>query len=77
VAFALLWLLVGVCIPTSYAVEKLQGFGRAVMGRLPYEPPAGLTKKQALIAAQRREDGVEREDAPKETESDQGGGGGG
>lgn len=36
---ALTAFLAGLCIPFRYGVERARGFARAVLKRLPYEPP--------------------------------------
>ncbi|GAB7012044.1 hypothetical protein [Halolamina salina] len=41
----------GSLVPAYYAQERLRGFGRAMMGRLPYQPPPGLDREQAMRAA--------------------------
>lgn len=40
--------LVGSMVPTYYAAERLRGFGRFVMKKVPYEPPPGKEKGEAL-----------------------------
>lgn len=44
-------LLVGSLAPTYYAGEKLRGFGRAMMDKLPYKPPPGKETEEALLQA--------------------------
>ncbi len=53
--------LVGLAIPTGYGLERLSGFGRAVMSRLPYKAPPGMTEQQAL-----RRTGQAAGDVPEE-----------
>ena len=54
IAVVVLAFLVGAACPVYYAQERLRGFGRAVMSRLPYKPPPG------------REEGAAMEDATDE-----------
>lgn len=63
-------LLVGSLAPTYYAGEKLRGFGRAMLNKLPYEPPPGKEKEEALIEAT-DEDVSEEQEEEKESESNQ------
>lgn len=51
VAIAVLFYIAGATTPTYYAAERLRGFGRAVVSRLPYEPPPGMSTDEALRAA--------------------------
>ncbi len=43
--------IAGSLVPTYYAQERLRGFGRKLMGRLPYEPPPGMEREAAMRAA--------------------------
>lgn len=47
----ILGLVVGSLAPTYFAAEQLRGFGRAMLAKLPYEPPPGKDEKEALIEA--------------------------
>lgn len=51
VALFVLAFLAGAACPTYYAQERLRGFGRAIVDRLPYVPPPGMEEQQALRAA--------------------------
>ncbi|MFU1780719.1 hypothetical protein ACM16X_04995 [Haloarcula japonica] len=51
VAGFVLAFLAGAACPTYYAQERLRGFGRALIDRLPYVPPPGMDEQQALEAA--------------------------
>lgn len=31
---------IGMCVPFKYGIERLRGFGRAGISKLPYKPPA-------------------------------------
>ncbi|WP_159900725.1 hypothetical protein [Salinirussus salinus] len=44
-------LLAGMTVPLRYGMERLAGFSRALLGRLPYEPPPGREPEEALQAA--------------------------
>lgn len=35
----LLAFVAGMCVPFRFGIERLRGFGRATLGKLPYEPP--------------------------------------
>ena len=39
IAVVVLAFTAGLCVPFRYGIERLRGFGRAVVGQLPYEPP--------------------------------------
>lgn len=41
----------GAATPFAYLIERLRGFGRATVQKLPYSPPPGLDKEQALRRA--------------------------
>lgn len=51
VAVVLLALQVGAAAPAYYAQERFRGFARAMLDKLPYLPPPGLSEEQALAAA--------------------------
>lgn len=40
--------MAGASCPTYYAQERFRGFGRAMIKKLPYEPPPGLEAEEAL-----------------------------
>lgn len=44
-------LLIGIMAPTYYAAERLRGFSRVVLGKLPYRPPPGMEEEEALEEA--------------------------
>jgi hypothetical protein len=44
-------LLAGMTVPLRYGLERLAGFSRALLGRLPYEPPPGREPEEGLQAA--------------------------
>ena len=50
-ALIALGVLAGALAPTYYAAERLRGFGRAMVSRLPYEPPPGRDPEAAMVAA--------------------------
>ncbi|ELY68138.1 hypothetical protein C489_09050 [Natrinema versiforme JCM 10478] len=58
--------LAGACCPTYYATERLRGFGRATFARIPYQPPPGMDRDEAMQAAL---ENAEEHDAEKPTES--------
>ena len=59
-------LLAGMTVPLRYGMERLAGFSRALLGRLPYRPPPGREKEEALRAAVE-----EGQDSPGDVETDQ------
>jgi hypothetical protein len=67
VALVVLALLAGMAVPTAYGIERLQGFGRAVVSKVPYRPPPGMEKKEALRLAVAREESTATEQ-PAEVE---------
>ncbi|WP_435119074.1 hypothetical protein [Halolamina sp. C58] len=66
VAFAI-GAIAGSMVPTYYAQERLRGFGRALFARLPYQPPPGMQREEAMRAA------VEDVDAEDAEEGDDAG----
>lgn len=40
--------MAGAATPFGYVIERLRGFGRASVSRLPYEPPPGMEREEAL-----------------------------
>lgn len=43
--------LAGLAVPTRYGLERLSGFGRRAVSKLPYEPPPGKEEEEALADA--------------------------
>lgn len=41
----------GAMAPTYYAQERLRGFGRALFRKVPYDPPPGMKREEAMRAA--------------------------
>lgn len=39
ISMLILAFIIGMCVPFRYGIERLRGFGRAAMGKLPYKPP--------------------------------------
>lgn len=39
VSLFILAFIIGMCVPFQYGVERLRGFGRAALSKLPYKPP--------------------------------------
>lgn len=50
-AVAVVCFLAGAATPVYYAQERLRGFGRAMMSKLPYRPPPGSNEETALVEA--------------------------
>lgn len=48
VSLFILAFIVGMCVPFKYGIERLRGFGRAALVKLPYKPPeaGGSVKKE-------------------------------
>jgi len=59
--FALLAFLAGMAVPTRYGLERLAGFARWFVAKLPYEPPPGKDRGEAL------EDATDGQDSPGST----------
>lgn len=51
VAAVVVAFMAGAACPAYYAQERLRGFGRAVISRLPYTPPPGKSEEEALADA--------------------------
>lgn len=59
IGIAIVALLAGMVVPLRYGMERLAGFARWFLGKLPYQPPPGKSAEQAL------QDAVEEgEDSP-------------
>ena len=43
--------LAGAACPVYYAQERLRGFGRAMLNKLPYQPPPGKDTETAMVEA--------------------------
>lgn len=43
-----LGILTAIWVPTRYAMERLEGFGRWGMQKIPYEPPPGKSEEEAM-----------------------------
>lgn len=39
VSVVILAFIIGMCVPFKYGIERLRGFGRAALAKLPYKPP--------------------------------------
>lgn len=50
-ALTLVAFIGGVMVPFPYAMERFRGFGRTLLGKLPYTPPAGMEKQEAIEQA--------------------------
>jgi len=51
VALAVVCILAGMTVPTRYGVERLEGFGRFVVSKLPYRSPPGVDEQEAMQQA--------------------------
>lgn len=47
-ALVILAYVAGAMTPLYYAQERMRGFGRAMMARIPYQPPPGEDEQQAM-----------------------------
>jgi hypothetical protein len=50
-ALVLVAFLAGGMCPVYYFQERMRGFGRSLVSRLPYEPPPGKDREEALVDA--------------------------
>lgn len=50
-ALTLVAFIGGVMVPFPYAMERFRGFGRTLLSKLPYTPPAGMDAGEALEQA--------------------------
>lgn len=57
----LLGLLAGLPAPYWYAAERIKGFTRVLLSKLPYKPPPGKEKQEALEEAVSHEDKQDNE----------------
>jgi len=57
VSLAVLMLVAGMAVPTRYGIERVEGFGRAVASKLPYQPPPGKEEQEAMQQAVDGDDG--------------------
>ncbi|QLG29460.1 hypothetical protein HUG10_09180 [Halorarum halophilum] len=64
VAVVVLAFTAGMCVPFRYGIERLRGFGRVVIGKLPYAPPPGKEEGEAMEAATEGDHGSGSEDHP-------------
>jgi len=66
VALAVVMYLAGLVTPWYYALERMRGFGRWAVNKLPYAPPpgeeAGQALEQAVEAGERSPDGQKSND---------------
>jgi hypothetical protein len=51
VALVLLAFIAGLALPFRFALERLRGFGRWFVSKLPYRPPPGQDEQDALEEA--------------------------
>ncbi len=51
VALAVVCILAGMTVPTGYGLERLNGFGRFVVSKLPYKAPPGREESEAMAEA--------------------------
>ncbi|WP_256402414.1 hypothetical protein [Halorubrum salinum] len=56
-AAVLIAYMAGAATPGGYAMERINGFGRVVASKLPYQPPPGMEETEALEAASEGVDG--------------------
>ncbi len=45
VSLFILAFIIGLCVPFKYGVERLRGFGRAALAKLPYKPAANADRE--------------------------------
>jgi hypothetical protein len=46
ISLFILAFVIGMCVPFKYGIERLRGFGRAALAKLPYKPPEEKAEKQ-------------------------------
>lgn len=61
IMYLLLGILIGLPAPYWYAQERIQGFIRAMLDKMPYRPPPGMNKEEALREAVEADDGAGEE----------------
>lgn len=54
---ALLMFIAGMAVPTRYGLERLNGFGRFMASKLPYQAPPGKEEAEAMVEAVEDVDG--------------------
>lgn len=64
-AVGLLAFIAGMTVPTAYAIERLNGFGRWVASWPPYQPPPGMDEGEAMQAAVEEDDDPVAEEAER------------
>jgi len=50
-ALCLVAFLGGMTVPTGYGIERLNGFGRLIASKLPYQSPPGKEESEAMQKA--------------------------
>jgi len=50
-ALALVCFIAGMTVPTRYGIERVEGFGRAIASKLPYQAPPGRDEETAMQEA--------------------------
>jgi len=53
-ALVLVAFLAGMTVPTRFGIERMEGFGRFVAAKVPYQPPPGMDEKEAMQQATER-----------------------
>jgi hypothetical protein len=62
-ALALVCFIGGMTVPTRYGIERLEGFGRLIAGKPPYQAPPGRDEETAMQEAV----GIEDTTAPADS----------
>lgn len=62
-ALALVCFLGGMTVPTRYGIERMEGFGRLIAAKVPYQAPPGRDEETAMQEAV----GIEDDTAPAES----------
>jgi hypothetical protein len=57
IALAMLFYIAGLVTPWYVALERMRGFGRYLVFKLPYAPPPGMTESEALADAKAQGEG--------------------
>lgn len=64
--------LAGAACPVYYAQERLRGFGRAMLAKLPYKAPPGKKPEEAMVEATSEDTETESETDTSENTTQEG-----
>ncbi|GGN97621.1 hypothetical protein [Haloarcula pellucida] len=69
-AMAVLFFLGGMAVPTKYGIERVEGFGRWVAVKFPYQSPPGQDEQQAMKRAVYGRGAVVEDGADQQADAD-------